>query len=89
LGREPHLSVTLAILSSITSLGALIYFIDIVSESIHLWDTIANRAYCKKDRGVILAHGIMVLDGCIDKPEVERDRRDIEERYEVVVKACQ
>lgn len=54
-----------------------------------MWDTIANQAYCKKDRGVILAHGIMVLDGCIDKPEVERDRRDIEERYEAVVKACQ
>lgn len=60
--------------------------------SIHLLETIAaiaNQIHREEDREVLLAHARMVFDGCIDKLEVECDRKDIEERYEAAVKALQ
>ena len=92
----PNLSVTIAIVMSLLSLGVLIYFNmirqnsqSVAAVSIHLLETIATVAaqtIRKEDRAALLRHAAMVAHGCKETLSADDDRKDLDKRYEAAVK---
>jgi uncharacterized membrane protein len=63
----------------------------VAAVSIHLLETIATIAAqtpTEKDRAALLRHASLVADGCKESLSAEDDRKDLEKRYEAVVKTC-
>jgi uncharacterized membrane protein len=61
----------------------------VAAVSIHLLETIATVAaqtIRKEDRAALLRHAAMVAHGCKETLSADNDRKDLEKRYEAVVK---
>ena len=62
----------------------------VAAVSIHLLETIATvtaQTFRKEDRATLLRHAAMVAYGCKETLSADDDRKDLEKRYEAVVKA--